>query len=270
VVLASRQQRLVSLSQARPRPQLLLVNGSGSSGSGTGAGFQCPTLPADVIDLALGCQANLKQFRVDCKTAVPLPDMKSKIGSFNSLAVTLNRCPSPEIRLNIVYELALPNSVSLAAKTANVDVPSGPQTLMLRKGIDSSDIEVPVWPQTGIVVIPKSALSAERKVGIALVITKPTINGASISFGISLRVCAALAMCIDVPIAANQSFGFEQVCCIPDALQCADEFQRCHPTTTTTAAPSTNDDASAAQPTAIMSSIAMFLTLATSIIIHCV
>lgn len=237
------------------------ANGSDSTGA-TGAGFQCPTLPADVLDLALGCRADLKQFRVDCKTAVPLPDAKNKIGSFNSLAVTLSRCPSPEVSLDVVYELALPNAVSLAAKTADIDVPSGPQTLTLKKGIDTSDIEVPVWPQTGIVVIPKSALSAERKVGIALVIAKPTINGASITFGLNLRVCAALAMCIDVPIAANQSFGFEQVCCIPDALQCADEFQRCHPTTTITtlATPPTND-VSGAQPTAIISSLAIVVAI---------
>lgn len=214
-----------------------------SSSSSSSSPSSCPTLPADVVDLALGCRADLKQFRVDCSSAVPLPDAANKIGSFDSLAVTISRCPAPAVNVSIVYQLALPNAVSLAAKSANIDVPTGPQTVVLSKAIDASDIEVPVWPSSGIVTIPKTAFSGERKIGIALVVAKPTINGAMLTFDVLLRACAALAACVDVPLASNQSFGFTQVCCIPSALQCTDELAKCNPTTTTTTAAATDTNA---------------------------
>jgi hypothetical protein len=193
--------------------------------------FTCPMLPTDVVELALGCKASLKEWDITCSTPVPLPDAPNKMASLNSLTVKLSRCPTVAIKIDVVYELLLPTAVSLAAKSANQMIPMGPQTVTFNKAIGNDDIELPVWPASGVIVIPKSAFIDERRVGVALVIQRPTIAGAQLTFGLALRVCAALKTCIDVPVSANQTFGFSEVCCIPDGLQCADERAKCSPPT---------------------------------------
>ena len=212
------------------------VSAGASDGSvpATTSTAACPTWPGPQA-LPFGqCSLSIAKWRIDCNQHVPLPPpevSESKLGMITGLSVELARCPSLAVRIKFKYLLELSSEVKTGASALDVEIPEGEQTQEFDKPIaDGADLELPVWPSTGIVEKDLgSFLGGVRRIGVAIVVQNVTAVAASVRFALALRVCLGESACHDLPVMAPQSFGDSDACCLDEALQCDDEKRMCNP-----------------------------------------
>jgi hypothetical protein len=196
----------------------------------------CVKIDEKVSEMFLGCVSNTLQWRIDCTQPIWLPTESTWIVKIESLVITFSRCPHPTLSAVLKFQLDVPDIIK---ENVNVTVPAGIQTATLTKSINGTDLEVLAWPIFGIITVPPNALFSDpRRVGVALVIKRPTVVGATkVNFDVAARLCALQTECSEFELADNLTFGFDDVCCIPRSLLCDNEVAQCYPTAAPTPDP---------------------------------
>lgn len=152
----------------------------------------------------------------------------------------LRRCPQPAFVLAFNFTVAvgdIPQAVKAALQSRKIDIPSGKQRAEFQKPLSTIQVELPVWPLSGIVDIAATAFTPAARIGVAIVIKNVELEAARAKVTIAVRACNGRPTCVDVPL-GTLVFGNNDPCCLPTALQCPAEVIACTPTTqspTTTA-----------------------------------
>lgn len=192
----------------------------------------CPLIVPDAsLDLGkFDCQVRLASFSLNCgqrQAAGVVPSATQKFATIHTIGYGVTRCPKVGLRLDVRYELHLSTSLRAALTSAELAPPTGIQTFSHTTQLEGADIEVPIWPATGLRQIALAALGTVR-IGVAAVVKNLRFKGASLTLKLALRACAGLALdCVDVDITDDFTFGNESACCVPEPLQCDDELMLC-------------------------------------------
>lgn len=203
--------------------------------NGTKTVHSCIALPVELKTEAFGCVVDFRLWRVDCMKDIPLPSAENRVATAQGISFDIVRCPANDTlhgRVSFRYALDLPKAIKSAADVAKLSVPDGNQlaSRTVPINVTGSEVIVPIWPSSGIVELDidgKLGNMASRKLGIALRLFNVKLNSTHVTFDVGLRVAPGATTFTDLTIARDLKFGFDDVCCLPGELLCADEKEKC-------------------------------------------
>ena len=212
--------------------------------STNGTLHNCLKLPVETLQVPKSkCVVDFRLWRVDCAVNLKLPE-ENAIATSKSISFEIVRClpngtdanvtvPATLLlgRFSLVYELTLPGPVKAAASKITT-VPTGDSVFSLMRPINVTDAEltIPVWPSSGLITVDVDGdgkLVSPRSLGIVVVLNNINVNSTHVSAGVKLRICTAKPTCSEVQLVDKLAFGFDDVCCIPQELQCSAERETC-------------------------------------------
>lgn len=178
------------------------------------------------------CSISGVKFRIDCGSksapAATLPSAADKFVLVTTVGFGVTRCPAFGLKLDIEYELFLSSTTVATLRNAKIDVPSGVQVFTHTTTLEGRDVEIPIWPSSGIAEISLPLQSKPNRFGLAAVVKDLRFVGASLTTSYVLRVCNGKPDCIDIAMAPDTTFGDRRICCVPKPLLCAPaEVQMC-------------------------------------------
>jgi hypothetical protein len=171
------------------------------------------------------CAISGVTFRIDCGSpttpAATLPSAADTFVQVTTIGVGVTRCPAFGLKLDVAYELFLSSATRTTLRNAKIDAPSGPQTFSHTTTLEGLDLEIPIWPSSGIAAVTLPLQSKPNRFGLAAVIKNMRFVGASLTTSYVLRVCNGKPDCVDIAVAPDTTFGDQRVCCVPKRLLCA-------------------------------------------------